>query len=108
MKLASLYALQEDFQAAMEAYEWVLQEFPKMESAWCNLGYIHLKLGDSKQALSCYDKSLALNPNHIQTLLNMAALNLFNNNKEKNSILKEYSIQSDNYKAQSLLNEING
>ena len=110
MKLASLYALQEDFQAAMEAYEWVLQEFPKMESAWCNLGYIHLKLGDSKQALSCYDKSLALNPNHIQTLLNMAALNLFNNNKEIaiQFLKRVLSIQSDNYKAQSLLNEING
>ena len=53
---------------------------------------------------------LALNPKHIQTLLNMAALNLFNNNKEKaiQFLKKVLSIQADNYKAQSLLNEING
>ncbi|MBF90382.1 MAG: pilus assembly protein TadD [Flavobacteriales bacterium] len=110
MKLASVFSAQREHDAAILQYEWILNEFPKMESAWCNLGFSYLQKGDLKKAHECYNQSLELNPKHIQTLLNKAALNLLLNEKEKVVLYLErvLEVYPNHPKAQTLLKEING
>lgn len=110
MKLASVFSAQKQLDNAIAQYEWILEEFPKMESAWCNLGFTHLQKGDWQKAQTCYDQSLALNPKHIQTLLNKAALHLLLNEKEKVVFYLErvLEVNPNHPKAQTLLKEING
>jgi hypothetical protein len=73
-KLASLYMQQQELEKALAEYQWLIDEFPKDEEVWCNKGFAHLQLGDLRTAESCYDTALQLNPLHIQSLMNKAAL----------------------------------
>ena len=81
-----------------------------METAWCNLGYAYLKYGNISEAQECFNNSISLNPNHIQTLLNLASLHLLLDEKEKvqKYLNRVLNIQPKHLKARNLLNQING
>ena len=109
MKLSSTYTVQKEWDESIKHYEWILKEFPKMESAWCNLGFNYLQKGDWQKAEECYNQSLTLNPKHIQTLLNKAALYILLDEKEKVVLYlkKVLEVNPNHIKAQTLLKEIN-
>ena len=88
----------------------ILNEFPKMETAWCNLGFAYLKYGNINEAQECFNNSISLNPGHIQTLLNLASLHLLLDEKEKvvKYLNRVLDIQPKHLKARNLLNQING
>lgn len=110
MKLASVYASKKQFKQATNTYQSILKEFPKHESAWCNLGFTLLQQQNFREANTCYDQALALNPQHIQSLLNKAALMLMLGDilQGKLYLKKVLKVQPNHPKAIVLLKEING
>ena len=110
MKLADLLLIQGNFEKSIMHYKNILNEFPKMETAWCNLGFAYLKCGEIREAQECFNNSIKLNPVHIQTLLNLASLHLLLNEKEKviKYLNRVLDIKPKHNKAYNLLKEING
>jgi Tfp pilus assembly protein PilF len=51
-----------------------LQRNPKQAAAWTNIGFGHLRDGDTQLAMRCYDEAIALDPDFEQALLNKAGL----------------------------------
>jgi tetratricopeptide (TPR) repeat protein len=108
IKLAGIYFSTNEFELAESAYRFVVNEFPKNELAWCNLGFTLVKMGKVKEGEECLNKAYQLNPRHIQTLLNMSSFYLLNNNVKLatdflNKVLK---IDSNNQKAKYLLDQL--
>ncbi len=110
MKLASAYTGNKQLKEAESTYRILLAEFPKNESAWCNLGFTLLQQQNFREANNCYEKALALNPQHIQSLLNKAALMLMlgDISQGKLYLKKVLRAQPNHPKAVVLLKEING
>ena len=46
MKLADLLLNQGNYEKSIIHYKNILNEFPKMQTAWCNLGFAYLKYGN--------------------------------------------------------------
>ena len=80
-----------------------------MQIAWCNLGFAYLKYGNVSEAQECFNNSISLNPDHIQTLLNLASLHLLLDEKEKvvKYLNRVLDIQPNHIKANNLLTEVN-
>ena len=109
MKLADLLLNQGNYEKSIIHYKNILNEFPKMQTAWCNLGFAYLKYGNITEAHECFNNSISLNPDHIQTLLNFASLHLILDEKESvvKYLKRVLDIQPKNIKANNLLKEIN-
>ena len=72
-ELASVLIDLGKFGEAREQLEFVLRENPEHLSAWVNLGFLSLSaLHDLKAAERCYRTALALEPDHVQALINLA------------------------------------
>ena len=52
----------EDFAAAIEEGETVVQLMPSHFGAWSGLGHCHAHMGDTRRALTCYRRALDINP----------------------------------------------
>ena len=109
MKLADLLLNQGSYEKSIIHYKNILNEFPKMQTAWCNLGFAYLKYGNIIEAEVCFNNSISLDPNHIQTLLNLASIHVLLDEKEKvvKYLKRVLDIQPNNIKANNLLKEIN-
>ena len=109
LKLALGFTQEKNFKKAIEEYEWIIKEFPKMEIAWANLGFVYFQIGELDQANYCYDQCLDLNPRHLQTLLNKAALYLVLENFQEVVLYLEQilDIYPSHPKAIQLLEEVN-
>jgi Flp pilus assembly protein TadD len=60
---------------ALKIFDKLVGEFPSYAPAWSNLGFTSLLAeGDTVYARKCYDRSLSLNPDNIQALLNKSGL----------------------------------
>lgn len=105
MKLANYYSKNRQFAQAEKHYRWVINEFPKNENAWCNLGYAMVQQNEPEQGIQCYDKALALNPRHVQSLLNKASLLLFKGKIKQGRVYlnRVLEIQPENKKVQDLM-----
>jgi tetratricopeptide (TPR) repeat protein len=108
-KLAS--ALQDNGQndLAKTNYEFLLKENPKYASAYVNYGYLLLVgYNDRINAGRMYEHALALDPDNVQALLNMAGLSMLNGNKSDcrkylNEVLKR---DRSNQTAKTLLDRL--
>jgi len=53
-----------DMQAAAEKFHDLTARYPQMTGAWANLGRIHMKAGEWKQAQHALQQAINLNPGH--------------------------------------------
>ena len=85
-----------------------MDEFSKNENVWCNLGYVLAQKNNFDEANSCYDKALALNPVHIQSLLNKASLLIIQGdiNKGKLYLNRILELDPNNTKVTYLLSTL--
>ena len=105
MKLANYYSNIGEFQMAEKEYRWIINEFPKNENAWCNLGFAMVQQKAFEDGYKCYDQALSLNPRHVQSLLNKASLLLFQGQIEQGRVYlnRVLEIQPDNKTVQDLM-----
>ena len=105
MKLANYYSNIGEFQMAEKEYRWIINEFPKNENAWCNLGFAMVQQKAFEEGYKCYDQALSLNPRHVQSLLNKASLLLFQGQIEQGRVYlnRVLEIQPDNKTVQDLM-----
>jgi tetratricopeptide (TPR) repeat protein len=68
---------------AEQQFLLVIKENPKKASAYTNLGYLKLLQGKGNEALTNYNKALALEPDSESGLLNLAGYYVSVNNKPK-------------------------
>ena len=68
---------------AEQQFLFVIKENPKKAAAYTNLGYLKLLQGKGDEALSNYNKALALEPDSESALLNLAGYYASINNKTK-------------------------
>ncbi len=73
-------------QDAKKVFEFILGENPDYQSANTNLGYISMQLGASTMAYDYLQKANALNPDHEQTLINLA---VWYHNNNRNDMAKK-------------------
>jgi tetratricopeptide (TPR) repeat protein len=108
LKLGDFYSKSQDLDNAEKQYRLILDEFSKNENVWCNLGYILVQKNNFDEANSCYDKALALNPVHIQSLLNKASLLIIQGdiNKGKLYLNRILEIDSKNEKVKSIMSSL--
>lgn len=108
LKLADAYFNLKMFELAQKKYEYVINEFSKNEVAYCNLAYILMSKGDMQGAMNKLRIAREINPRHIQTLLNMTSCHMFANNINlaKQSLLEILEIDSNNSRANYLLDQI--
>jgi tetratricopeptide (TPR) repeat protein len=76
LKLANFLYDQKQYAQALEWYQRALELDPKNVNARTDLGTAYFYTGHPQEALREYRKSLALNPQHEPTLLNMVVVNL--------------------------------
>jgi tetratricopeptide (TPR) repeat protein len=76
LKLANFLYDQRQYAQAIEWYQRTLELDPKNVNARTDLGTAYFYTGRPREALREYRKSLALNPRHEPTLLNMVVVNL--------------------------------
>jgi cytochrome c-type biogenesis protein CcmH/NrfG len=76
LKLANFLYDQKLYSKAIEWYQRALELDPKNVNGRTDLGTAYFYTGRPQDALGEYDKSLAINPQHEQTLLNAIVVNL--------------------------------
>lgn len=74
LKLANVYMDIKQFPRAEKLYREITLANPKMEQAWCNLGFCLANMGKYPESMSCYSRALALNPDYEQAKVNKQAL----------------------------------
>ncbi len=81
-KRAILFIQKGDLQTANILLEESLNLNPKQVEPWVNLGFSYLQMGAIEKAFKSYEKALALDSDHPQALLNLAALYNLQGNKK--------------------------
>ena len=66
----------EDYKAAIEEVNTILERTPSFADAWNLLGYSSRKSGDFKTAEAAYTKALEIDPNHTQAMEYMGEMYL--------------------------------
>jgi len=78
-------------QSAIQRLEVLINQDPTYVPAYANLGYLYLMQNQAAKAALCYEKALRLDPDHPQTLLNAAGLQLhLKNGLEADRILVRF------------------
>ncbi|TAE80348.1 MAG: tetratricopeptide repeat protein [Bacteroidetes bacterium] len=103
--LGALYVETDDVKKAETTILLSLQKNPKQSEALTNLGFLHAKQQQFKEAIYNYDKAIALDPDFEQALLNKAAILIINNQKAtaKNILTRVMQINPRNPMAKQLL-----
>tara|TARA_B100001250_G_scaffold188678_1_gene162096 strand:+ start:778 stop:2682 length:1905 start_codon:yes stop_codon:yes gene_type:complete len=100
---------QNKFDFAIDEFQFIINEDNSFVTAYTNLGYLSLKLGNKNQALQYYNYALSLDPQNIKTLINKTELLLLDNHKKDAFICvnKLLSIDPNNEEAKTFLNILN-
>ena len=77
VKHGSLLAISGKVREAIDVFEFILSEDKQFTSAYVNLGYLYLKQNNPDKAYALYQEALRLDPDHVQALLNLAALCIY-------------------------------
>jgi len=78
-------------QSAIQRLAVLIHQDPTYVPAYANLGYLYLMQNQAAKAALCYEKALRLDPDHPQTLLNAAGLQLhLKNSLEADRILARF------------------
>lgn len=73
-KLGSLLVKTDSIAEARRIFSGVVNEHPRNDRAWVNLGYCEGKLNKPVQAFKSFEMALRLNPDNVQALINLAGL----------------------------------
>ncbi len=73
-KLARLYIKEEEYQKALEIYDYLLDEDPFDVDAWFFKGVIHEELEQIEEALSAYGFAYAIDPKDDEVIFKLAYL----------------------------------
>ena len=99
----------------MRNFQHVLELDPENADAWNNLGSVYETINNLTEAFSAYRKSIAINPFHEETNVNLASIQylLYLSNPESiklNDIVRRLqfvlSLNPNNKKVQNLLDKI--
>lgn len=98
-----------EIEAAIKEFEYIIQQNPKISSAYSNLGYLKMLQGKDKEAFQLYSKSEKLDPDNETLLLNLSAYYL---KHQKNKMAVSYltrvlQINPNNHNASVLLQQLN-
>ena len=106
--LGALYVETDDIKKAETTILLSLHKNPKQSEALTNLGFLHAKQQQFKEAIYNYDKAIALDPDFEQALLNKAAILIINNQKAsaKNILTRVMQINPQNQMAKQLLLQV--
>lgn len=73
-----------DTKQARKVFESLVKEHPSYAPGFCNLGYLYLVEDQNPQkAMELYNRSIALDPDYVQALINKAGLLMIQNNKSE-------------------------
>ncbi len=82
-KLGTTLAALNNFNDAIEQFDFVLKENPKNVSALTNLGFIRLSQGQQAEAFRLYTFAQKMDPDYEPLLLNLAGYYAFTKNKKE-------------------------
>lgn len=93
---------------AQKTFEYILAENHDYVSANTNLGFIYMQQGNMVMAYNYMMKAIALNPDHEQTLINLAVWhhNKGNNENAKKCLLHLLKKYPNNEQAKAMLSDI--
>jgi predicted O-linked N-acetylglucosamine transferase (SPINDLY family) len=74
--LANFFARQYEFDRAQASYRRTVELDPRAAGAWNNLGNVEKYLGNLKESIACYDRSVACDPENA-TLRSNALISLY-------------------------------
>lgn len=108
VKLGTAYVQLNQFNEAKAVFDFVVKENPKIALAWFNLGYIADQQHDITTALQNYTMSLSLNPDHQQSLVNLAVIyyKLQQKEKIKPLLLRALKLDPSNEKIKAMLQSL--
>lgn len=72
-KYGTLLVSLDRIEEAKRVFARIINEYPRNDMAWVNLGYCELALENIQQAYQSYSQALRLNPDNLQALLNLAS-----------------------------------
>ncbi len=86
------------YQEAIKVYEFIVKEDPNYTAAWANLSTVMLQMNRLQEAKQYAGEALRLNPDHLQALINLAGIYLYEGNDEKfrQTLAKINSLDPDN------------
>ncbi len=70
--VANLYIRAEDYKSAIPYLEKLTKKAPDNETYWNRLGYSYQRIGEYRKAIDTYNRSLKINPDAKEIILNIA------------------------------------
>ncbi|MBI1183135.1 pilus assembly protein TadD [bacterium] len=107
-ELAKACLMQNEVEKALQQVDFVLKEYPKDEEAWNNKGFCLLLKEQINLAEACFAKTLKLNPDHLNAMLNMAKVQLYKNDLygAKKWTERALNVDPENREARTLYQQI--
>jgi tetratricopeptide (TPR) repeat protein len=108
-KLANAYLGNNQIKEAKNTFKLIINENPKHALAYAGLGYIEMSQNNLQLANYYLQQSNALNPDQVQTLINISVIYYQSNQKEKIKplLMKALKIEPTNKQVISMLQDIN-
>ncbi len=108
-KLANAYLNNNQIKEAQRIFKLIINENPKYALAYAGLGYIEMTQNNLQLANYYLQVSNALNPDQVQTLINLSVIYYQTNQKEKIKplLMKALKIEPTNKQVISMLQDIN-
>lgn len=107
-KLATTYVANNKLMEAKKVCQFIIKEHPRYGLANFNLGYIAMQENNLPLAKFFYEKSLQINPDHVQTLINLAVIYYQINQKNyiKPLLYRALKIEPTNEKIKAMLADL--
>lgn len=107
-KLATTYVANNNFAEAKKVCQFIINEHPRYGLANFNLGFIAMQENNLLLAKSYYEKSLMINPDHVQTLINLAVVYYQTNQKLfiKPLLLRALKLEPNNEKVKAMIADL--
>jgi tetratricopeptide (TPR) repeat protein len=88
-QLGHLYFDTEQYQKAIQAYEKSLKLDHSRPDVWTDLGVMYRRVGNPTEAVTCFDRALAINARHEAALFNKGVV-LMHDMKDTQAALKAW------------------
>ena len=97
-----------NIQESQKVFSFILAENPNYQSANTNIGYLYLQQGNMTMAYDHLLKAVMLNPDHEQTLINMAVVYHANaqDDKAKKTLQHLLKKHPQNQQARAMLSDL--
>lgn len=83
LKLGSAYFRVNNFSDAQKVFAFIINENPKYEKAWMNLGAVYLQNGKYQEAEFALINAIQLDPDYLQARLTLVDLYIKTRQKQK-------------------------